>query len=182
MEQNFTECLILVDNSNIFIEGQKYSALKRGIAPQIGQKEAYDYAWRIDFGALLKEVANGHHIIKAILVGSTPPPNDSLWNAIKKQGFEVITYERSQSGEKTVDTQIVASGLKAIYKHPQPAVLKLLSGDKDFAPLIQCAFEEGWKTELWGFSNSISSDLSLMVNKTHLLDDVFDKIGKVNEM
>ena len=171
-DKKMDECLILVDNSNIFIEGQKFSAKRQNSSLK------QDYAWRIDFGALLSEVANGHRIIKAILVGSTPPPNDSLWNAAKHHGFEVITYERSPTGEKAVDTEVVASGLKVIYKHPRPAILKLLSGDRDFIPLIRNAYEENWETELWGFSGAISSELQQMVNRTYLLDDVFDKIGK----
>ena len=166
------ECLILVDNSNVFIGGQEFSARKRNLPFE------FDYSWRIDFGALLGKVANGHKIIKAILVGSTPPPNDSLWSVAKNVGFEVITYKRSPSGEKAVDTELLASGLKVIYKHPRPAVLKLLSGDRDFIPLIRNAYEEGWETELWGFSHTIANELQQMVNRVILLDDVFDDIGK----
>jgi len=166
------ECLILIDNSNVFIEGQKFSAKKNALSC------TQDYSWRIDFGALLKKVANGHTIIEAILVGSTPPPNDSLWNAAKTAGFVVKTYERSPSGEKVVDTELLASGLKVIYKHPRPAILKLLSGDRDFIPLIRNACEEGWETELWGFSDSISNELQQMVYRVVLLDQVFDSIGK----
>lgn len=173
-----SECLILVDNSNIFIEGMKFSARQKGVQATAGQSEPVDWSWRIDFGALLKEVANGHKIIRAILVGSTPPPNDSVWKAATSQGFDVTTYERSRSGEKAVDTELVASGLKVIYKHPNTAVLKLLSGDRDFIPLIKCAYEEGWETELWGFQESISYEMSFMVNRTMFLDSVFDRIGK----
>ncbi|MDR1931836.1 MAG: NYN domain-containing protein, partial [Spirochaetales bacterium] len=138
------ECLILVDNSNVFIEGRKFAARNKGLVKQSDdQYDPVDWSWRIDFGSLLKQVANGHKIIKAILVGSTPPPNDSLWNAAKSQGFEVITHERSHSTgeEKAVDTELVARGLKIIYKHPAPAILKLLSGDRDFLPLIRSAYE-----------------------------------------
>ncbi|MDR2041131.1 MAG: NYN domain-containing protein [Tannerella sp.] len=171
--ESMNECLILVDNANIFIEGKKFSARKKGL------DRGDDWSWRIDFGALLKEVANDHKIIGAILVGSTPPPNDSLWGAAKFQGFEVVTYERSIfGGEKAVDTELVARGLKVIYKHPTPAVLKLLSGDRDFIPLLKAAYEEGWETELWGFGDSISPELSLMANRTYTLDRVFDRIGK----
>ncbi|MDR3237151.1 MAG: NYN domain-containing protein [Spirochaetia bacterium] len=167
------ECLILVDNSNVFIEGRKFSSRKKGMSE-------LDWSWRIDFGSLLKEVANDHKIIKSILVGSTPPPNDSLWNAAKLQGFEVKTHTRSHSTgeEKAVDTELLASGLKVIYKHPRPAILKLLSGDRDFIPLIRSAYEEGWETELWGFSSSISNELAQTVSRVRLLDAVFDQIGK----
>ncbi|MDR0843297.1 MAG: NYN domain-containing protein [Acidobacteriota bacterium] len=180
MTSNVNECLILVDNSNIFIEGRKFSARKKGMVRKTTDlHEPVDWTWRIDFGSLLKQVANGHTIIESILVGSTPPPNDSLWRAADSAGFKVTTHERSSTGgEKAVDTEVVASGLKVIYKHPRPAILKLLSGDRDFIPLIRNTYDEGWETELWGFSDSISNELSQMVNRVQLLDDVFDLIGK----
>jgi len=166
------ECLILVDNSNTFICGQELSAKRRKLEyPQ-------DFSWRIDFGALLREVANGCQIIKALLVGSTPPPNDSLWSSARQSGFEVKTYERSLSGEKAVDTEIMAGGLKVIFKHPRPGVLKLLSGDRDFIPLIREAYEAGWETELWGFSHCISGELQQMAHRVILLDDMLEVVGR----
>ncbi|MHC6202132.1 NYN domain-containing protein [Breznakiellaceae bacterium SP9] len=169
------ECLILVDNSKVFVEGRKFSAKLQGLL------EPIDWSWRIDFGSLLNEVANGHTIIKAILVGSTPPPNDSLWKAAEKH-FEVKTFERNHySGEeKAVDTELLASGLEIIFEHPNPAVLKLLSGDRDFVPLITRAYKKGWETELWGFNSSISHELSQIVSRVKTLDNVFDKIGRVD--
>jgi len=170
MDKN--ECLILVDNSNTFICGQELSAQKREL------EYDKDFSWRIDFGALLDKVANGHQIIKAVLVGSTPPPKDSLWQAAKQIGFEVVTYARGQSGEKSIDTEIVACGLDVIYEHPRPAVLKLLSGDRDFVPLVQRAYKKGWETELWGFSRCISNTLQQMAHRVILLDDLLEVIGR----
>jgi len=171
-----SECLILVDNSNVWIEGMKYSAKRKGM------EDAQDWSWRIEFGSLLHEVANGHKIIGAILVGSEPPPNDTVWNAARQQGFEVITYQRGQAGEKSVDTELVARGLEVIYRYKyvekRPAILKLLSGDRDFVPLIQTAYREGWETELWGFSSSLSVELAQMAHRVRPLDEVFDKIGR----
>jgi len=166
------ECLILVDNLNVVIDGRKFSAKKRNLSYE------HDYSWRIDFGALLNKVADGHKIVNAILVGSAPPPNDSLWKMAENAGFQVETHERGPSGENVVNIESVASALKVIYKHPEPAVLKLLSADRDFMPLIRSAYNEKWENELWGFSNSISNDLAQMVHRVLLLDDVFDTIGK----
>jgi len=72
----------------------------------------------------------------------------------------------------------MASGLKIIYKHPRPAILKLLSGNRDFLPLIRSAYEEGWESELWGFSAGISNELSQTASRVQLLDSVFDQIGR----
>ncbi|MDR2500193.1 MAG: NYN domain-containing protein [Treponema sp.] len=176
-------CLMLADNANVFIEGRKFSARQKGLIRQAqDQREPIDWQWRIDFGSLLRQAANGHRIIKAILVGSTPPPNDSLWKAAESQGFEVITHARSPitGEEKAVDAELIARGVESICDHKTPAILKLLSGDRDFLPLITTASRRGWETELWGFNISISVELSQAVSRVHLLDDVFDKIGKAD--
>ena len=61
------ECVILVDNSNIFIEGQKASASKKGVAPNPDGRRLSDPSWRIDFARLLEQLANGRKIRSAIL-------------------------------------------------------------------------------------------------------------------
>jgi uncharacterized LabA/DUF88 family protein len=172
------ECLILVDNSNVFIEGQRYSAKQRGLA------EEFDVDWRIDFSLLLQEVANGHSIIRAVLVGSfVPPPDDPVWAMAARQHFEVIAKERyAGAGEKEVDTELTVQGTALIATHPRPAVLKLLSGDRDFMPLIQFARSAGWENELWTFSSGMSQKLNLACHRTKLLDRVFEKIGRYNDM
>jgi uncharacterized LabA/DUF88 family protein len=68
--------------------------------------------------------------------------------------------------------------LEIIFEHPRPAILKLLSGDRDFLPLISRAYKKGWETELWGFSSGISYKLAQTVSRVHELDLVFDQIGR----
>jgi hypothetical protein len=90
--------LILVDNSNVFIEGRKFSARRKGMQRQsIEEKDPQDPSWRLDFGKLLEFLAEGRPIIAAILVGSTPPSNDSVWTAAKLNGFRVFTHDRGKA-------------------------------------------------------------------------------------
>lgn len=168
------ECVIIVDNSNVWIEGKKFSAKKKGI------KSGDDPSWRIDFGKLLSIVAEKRKIRKAVLVGSRPPKDDSIWNAAKKQGFEVVIHDRNPMGkEKAVDTEIVAQGTEIICTTP-PCVLKLLSGDRDFIPLIRMAANKDWKTEMWAFTNAFkkSGEMAQTVTQIKPLDQVFDEIGR----
>jgi hypothetical protein len=47
------DCVILVDNSNLFIEGQKVSALRKGVRPAPGtDRQPADVSWRINFEQL----------------------------------------------------------------------------------------------------------------------------------
>ena len=175
MIDDMKECVIIVDNSNIWIEGKKYSARQKGI------KVGDDPSWRIDFGKLLNVVAEGQKISNAILVGSRPPVNDSVWNAAKTQGFHVIVHDRNYAGkEKAVDTELAVQGTKIICTAKESGTLKLLSGDRDFIPLIKTATEMHWETEMWAFSNAFNEygEMAQSVGKCKPLDNVFDKIGR----
>lgn len=169
------KCIIIVDNSNIWIEGKKFSAKKKGI------NNGDDPSWRIDFGKLLATVAEEQKIKEAILVGSRPPKNDSLWKAATENGFEVIIYDRNYAGkEKSVDTEIVAKGTEIICTATEPCTLKLLSGDSDFVPLINMASKKDWDTQMWAFSNAFNENGAMAQSVTNIkpLDNVFDEIGR----
>jgi uncharacterized LabA/DUF88 family protein len=173
------DSLILVDNSNVFIEGRKFSARRKGVQRQsLEERDPQDPSWRLDFGKLLEFLAGGRTIVAAILVGSTPPSNDSVWTAAKQNGFRVITHDRGYSGqEKAVDTEIVAQGTEIICDHPTPGVVVLDSGDRDFLRLAQ---RRKWTVEMCAFSNAFapSGIMAMEVDRVRQLDSAFDKIGR----
>ena len=91
--------LLYVDNSNVWIEGKHVSAVKKGMAPNVWtaqQNKICDNDWKIDFGKLFQFAGGERAEVKhAVLFGSRPPPNDSLWEAAKRKGFEVVVYDRN---------------------------------------------------------------------------------------
>src|SRR5262245_33578094 len=152
MSRATPECVILVDNSNVFIEGQKASACHKGHrATGVGEKQPSDVSWRIDFAGLLKELADNRKIRAAILVGSRPPPNDDVWSMAEKSGFQVITHDRDVTNkEKAVDTELATQGTYLIAT-TSPATLVIASGDKDFLPLVNIAHKLNWIVEMAAF-------------------------------
>lgn len=174
------DCVIIVDNSNVWIEGKKHSAKLKGITSATGDKYIDDPSWRIDFGKLLSTISEGKEIKQAILVGSRPPISDSIWKAAKENGFVVKVHDRNYAGkEKAVDTELVAQGTEIICT-TDACILKLLSGDRDFIPLINIATKRGWETEMWAFTNAFKTNgqMAQTVTRIKPLDDVFDKIGR----
>lgn len=175
------KCLIVVDNSNIFIEGQKFSAKTKGIVKSSpSERDICDPSWRINFGGLLREIAEGQEIISAILVGSRPPKSDSIWDAAKQNGFSVTVHDRnSQNEEKAVDTELVVQGTEIICTTPEPGILKILSGDRDFIPLVSVAHRRKWFVEMWAFSNAYNpgGEMARSVDGIKPLDNIFHKIG-----
>ena len=79
---------IYVDNSNLFIEGKRVSAVARGLAMNIYEamnNRILDYDYTLSFGRLHEFVAGTDkaQIARAVLFGSRPPPNDSIWKYAK---------------------------------------------------------------------------------------------------
>ena len=175
------DCVILVDNSNVYIEGQKCSALRKGMEPtKLGDRQPVDISWRIDFSRLLSQLADGRAIRAAILVGSRPPPNDAVWQMAQQGGFKVITHDRDASNkEKAVDTELVARGTLVIATTPSPAVLVIGSGDRDFLPLVRIAHELKWSVEMAAFSSAFSprGQMATSVDRIRPLDGSLDLIG-----
>jgi hypothetical protein len=91
---------VYVDNSNVFIEGKRVSAVSLGLASDIWEAMEYkilDNSYRLDFGKLHNFVAGSDpkQIKRATLFGSRPPAADSLWNTARKAGFEVTVVDRN---------------------------------------------------------------------------------------
>jgi len=103
---------IYVDNSNLYIEGRRVSAVAQGLADNI--REAMnlgilDQGYTISFGKL-HEFLTGNDLSKikrVALFGSRPPPNDSIWQYAKRAGFELHLEDRNvKNKEKKIDTGI----------------------------------------------------------------------------
>lgn len=170
------KCVILVDNSNIFIGGRQLAAQGPGDSEQ-----SADPDWRIDFGALKDVLAQGREVERALLVGSRPPFADAVWAAAEKEGFEVIVHDRNSQGkEKAIDTEIVARGTEIVCTADEPMTLVIASGDLDLLPLVNVAREYGWKVEVCAFSNSYNpeSELCLACSEVRSLDDYFEQLGR----
>ncbi len=140
---------VFVDNSNVWIEGKIASAVAKGWASnssEAHEKKIEDTAWRIDFGKLLNFVTNGNisEIKRAVLFGSKPPYNDSLWKAMSKAQFEVVSLDRNAAGkEKAIDTGIISQIDRAIYKQSTEGdIFVLVMGDKDFKPALETIRDE----------------------------------------
>ncbi|MGO4703285.1 NYN domain-containing protein [Dyella sp. 2RAB6] len=151
--------LLYVDNSNVWIEGMHVAAFKHGIAPDVWtavQNRVCDYSWKLDFGKLF-QFAGGDklQVKKAALFGSRPPQNDSLWDAARRHGFDVVTYDRNVANhEKKIDTDIVATMIEDSFLIGDPAAdeITLVAGDADYVPAIEKLKKRGYSVDVvfWG--------------------------------
>lgn len=120
------------------------SAAANGHAPDIWtalQNRICDYGWTLDFGKLY-EFAGGQasEVGRAVLYGSRPPKNDSLWAMAEKKGFEVVVHDRNVANkEKQVDTHIATDMIADSYERMKPGEdeITLVAGDADYVPTIE---------------------------------------------
>lgn len=179
---------IYIDNSNIYIEGRRVSAVKQGHATSIihaMNNEILDHAYTISFGKLHEFVCgtDKRTIKRAALFGSRPPPNDGIWNYAKKAGFELHLEDRNYSNkEKKIDTGIATLLTKDAYKseaykngRPGDDTFVLVAGDSDYVPTINELKEDGFKVEVI-FWNHASRELREAASKFIALDEFLETL------
>lgn len=144
-----------VDNSNLFIEGRRVSAVSKGMASNIYDamnKGVVDHSWDIDYGKLHQFLCgtNKAEIGGAKLWGSLPP-SDSFWAMVKRKGFDHTVFDKNFQGkEKKVDVAIAHGMTKDAYTiiNKNEDEITLVAGDKDFVPVIEDLVAEGFKVEV----------------------------------
>lgn len=160
---------VFVDNSNVFIEGKRVSAVAKGWAMNIWDaidQHIMDNDYKIDFGRLYNFLC-GDDAARAVLYGSRPPANDSLWASAEANGFRVIVYDRNiQNREKKVDVQIAIDIIEAAYTDMQPGqdIVTLVAGDGDYVPLAEKLARRGITFEI-AFWDHASNELKGCCNK-----------------
>lgn len=146
---------IFVDNSNIWIEAKKLQSKVRKF------ETSEDHRLRIDVGKLADVIASGRPTESGVLYGSEPPPVDTVWEKVRKKGWEVKTKKRSviTGKEKQVDAQIVADVTAKAIKTPidKRTTIVLVTGDADVIPAIEKVIEEEkWNIEVYMWEQAFS--------------------------
>jgi uncharacterized LabA/DUF88 family protein len=139
---------IYIDNSNLFIEGSKVISYLENV--NVFDHKRLDFLnFYVDHGRLVTTILSGRKLKRALIFGSVPPPNDTIWDRTRDHGCEVQTYPRNE--EKKVDIKLVCSAMRTIMTE-NPGILLLVAGNGDYCPLLEEAQKENWKIEIWFWS------------------------------
>ena len=177
---------VYVDNSNVWIEGKKVFAVEKDLAFDIWDAQKHESLpnWKYDFGKLLTLVGgvkNG--LKKAVLFGSRPPENDSLWSAAQHSGFEVVVEDRNADNrEKRLDTGIVTAMMSdainaIVNKTTQNTEIILVAGDGDYIPPVKKLIELGFKVTVC-FWNHASRELKNAASSFIPLDKHVEQLNR----
>ena len=176
--------LVYVDNSNVSIEGKRVKAVASRRAKNIYDAMNYnvlDPSYQLDFGRLHFFIAGNEdaNIKRCMMFGSRPPPNDSLWAAAARAGFEVRVEDRNvQNKEKKIDTGIVAAMMRDAYTicERETDTITLVGGDADYVPAVTPLVADGFNVEVV-FWNHASGELKGACSKFIDLDPMLNHLA-----
>ncbi len=140
-----------VDNSNVFIEAQRVSAVKIGLACDLADalhRRVFNFQYKLDYGKLYEYLCGDGQEIGCVKLWGSPPPSDSFWGMVERKGFEVQIYDRNIAGkEKKIDTGITYAITKDAYTviDKRTSEIVLMAGDKDYVPAIEDLKKEGYR-------------------------------------
>lgn len=178
---------IYVDNSNVYIEGCRVSAVKNGMPGAATIIEAMnnrivDFGWKLDYGALHQLACGDPSQIGGARLWGSPPPGDGFWKMVERYGFTVQTYDRNAAGkEKKVDVAIAHRITKDAYKGvitPGSDEITLVAGDKDYVPVVEDLVEEGFKVDIV-FWDHAAQELKDCASSFFCLDPHLSSLTKV---
>lgn len=176
---------VYVDNSNVWIEGQRIKAVRMGAAHDIKDAQSRNITvdWHYDFGRLYELACPSEAKIgRSILFGSRPPADDSLWKMAERQGFEVKVFDRNAANkEKQVDVSLATTMLEDSYEWMQPArhdIAVLVAGDGDFIPNVRSLQRRGYGVRVVFWSHAVSKELRDAADEFVSLDASFDDLTR----
>ncbi|KAK1959773.1 hypothetical protein LY78DRAFT_725000 [Colletotrichum sublineola] len=192
------DCLLFVDDSNVWIEAQKFAASGNTHMPKLADGDR-DPRLRIDIGKLVNTLCNGRNQCQSYIYGSRPPPNDLVWDQYKKCRFKTKIYDRGANGkEKEVDNSMAvdmseeAVELRTSARFSSHATQKkdrtifiVITGDRDMLPAVKKVLRCGIRVELWEWDSGMAKEYLKERNNNILLsvksrDTIFSHVSFTN--
>ncbi len=120
------------------------------------------YGSKVDFGRILKETVRNRVLIRAFtyVIRADVGLEKEFFEALRQRGFEVrakelqVFYDGSKKGDW--DVGLCMDVIRMLQKMD---VMVLVSGDGDYAPLLEYAKSQGVRTEVCAFSKTCSNQL-----------------------
>lgn len=177
---------IFWDNSNIHISGLKVMQEKEPTQPQ--------ELFRTDFNNLFDLVKKNRKVDAAYLSGSIPPPNNALWEYLKRMGIQLQLLTKSADGneQESVDMSLQTMMLRtAIDNIANPSVIAVLTGDgagkqlgEGFLSDLKRIHKMGWDIEVYSWEKSCNrylKDYAQAEGTFIALDNYYESITFLKE-
>jgi len=141
---------------------------------------------------MLDFVCNRREIDFAMVSGSIPPNNDTLWDRFDSLGINVEKQQRGQmtGNEVAVDESIQLAMANRVLDAPSPGTMVLCTGDgsgylddKGFIKQLKRVHKHGWSIEVISWDagcNRHLKDFAQEQGTYRSLESVYDQITFIN--
>ncbi len=120
------------------------------------------YEQRVDFAEILQEAVGDRQLVRALayVIEADKDEEQSFFNALEQRGYELRSKEilNFYGGNQKGDWDI-GIAIDIIAMADKLDVVVLVSGDGDFAPLMEFIKRRGCRAEVMAFGSSASSQL-----------------------
>ena len=162
LDENFHKCCIFIDNSNLFIEGQKAYAKNqqfRGIDK--------DFRFRINYRNLMDILTKDRTVLYAAFYCSGHLPA-KLWKIICKKNIQVFRFHRNgRNHEKQVDTTLTAHVTRKAIEmgnfYDVDLTFVIVAGDGDYIPAFEQVRQENFKLKVYAWKDCLSKRIKKLL-------------------
>jgi hypothetical protein len=173
---------VFMDNSNLYISAKRMVAAKLGL--QEPWSKMGDPRFRIDYAKLkalveaytweietLTEEVSLRSAVHSVDVGIYGSDMAKLEGILKEKGARFVNIPFRGTQEKQVDASIMVDIerlMRLLPRDREPVreedVIILIAGDGDFIPVVEDAVSEGWRVEIWSFSQVMAGHFARLSN------------------
>jgi NYN domain-containing protein len=130
---------VYVDNSKLWAEGKRLSAVKAGLAfgmHDAVSRDVLDNSWNHDLGKLYQAVCPPDETIGgSSLFGCRPLGSDSVWALATQRGFDLLVteFDPADAYDVAVATKVMADSYERMAPGDKAV---LVAGGRDYVPVI----------------------------------------------
>jgi uncharacterized LabA/DUF88 family protein len=137
----------------------------------------YGPGFRLDFGRLLLAAAKGSdgrtRGVASAYIAGVIPEDDSFWQIAENRGFTVRRgYLGANNRSKQDDAYLITDMTRTACKEEGPSTIVLVAGDADYAPPLEAALVEGWRTEVAFIDRGVSASLEPCTHEIRAMSPV----------
>jgi len=142
----------------------------------LSRSKEFDKDLRTDFEGMIDNVVGDRKLTGVYMFGGirTDGSRSTFHDRLREKGFTVITrmcYDPDKGKQREIDVALACEVLSQAYRNSYDVAV-IVSGDRDFRPVIEQIQALGKKAEVAGFSMSTSKVLSMSCDVFHNMDRV----------
>lgn len=99
---------------------------------------------------------------------------------LEEHGVHTV-YQVNRRGKNSADMRMVTEIQAALMSHDAPTTVVLVSGDRDFSPLIEVLHAHGKRVVVLACRDTLSRELQQQADAVHVLDEHFERQVPVYE-